>query len=165
VDASLRFSGIIRVLVQHGVDFILVGGVAAILEGAPVSTFDVDVLVPREDDRKRLLAALQELNARYLDPAGRHIVPDLVKLDSLRMNRLVTDLGHLDVLTSIGNDLSYSDLVGETETYEVDGSPIRTLKLAMIIRSKEEANRDKDRAVLPILKRTLLLKQGRQEKY
>jgi hypothetical protein len=155
VDAALRFSGIIRVLVRHGVDFILVGGVAAILEGAPV-------VVPREDDRKRLLAALQELNARYLDPAGRHIVPDLAKIDSMRMNRLVTDLGHLDVLTSIGNGLSYSDLIGETETYEVDGSPIRALKLAMIIRSKEEANREKDRAVLPILKRTLLLKQGRQ---
>jgi hypothetical protein len=163
VDAALKFFGIIRVLTQHGVDFILVGGVAAILEGAPVSTFDVDVVVPREDDRKRLLSALQELNAHYLDPAGRHIVPDLVKLDSMRMNRLRTDLGDLDVLTSIGNGLSYSDLVGETETYEVDGSPIRTLKLAMIIRSKEEANREKDRAVLPILKRTLLLKQGRRE--
>jgi hypothetical protein len=36
------------------------------------------------------------------DPAGRHIVPDLVKLDLLRVNRLVTDLGHLDVLTSLG---------------------------------------------------------------
>jgi hypothetical protein len=92
-------------------------------------------------------------------------VPDLPKLDSMRMNRLVTDLGHLEVLTSIGNGLSYSDLIGETETYDVDGSPIRTLKLAMIIRSKEEANREKDRAVLPILKRTLLLKQGRRERY
>lgn len=165
MDAALRFSGIIRVLARHGVDFILVGGVAAILEGAPVSTFDVDVVVPRDDDRERLLAALQELNARYLDPVGRHILPDLVKLESIQMNRLITDLGHLDVLTSIGNGLSYSDLVGETEIYEVDGSQIRTLKLAMIIRSKEEANREKDRAVLPILKRTLLLKQGPRESY
>ncbi len=165
MDAPLRFAGIIRVLARHGVDFILVGGVAAILEGAPVSTFDVDVLVPRQSDRKTLLAALQELNARYLDPAGRHIVPDLMKLDTLRINRLVTDFGHLDVLTSIGNGLGYSDLVGETETYEIDGSPIRTLRLAMIIRSKEEADREKDRAVLPTLKRTLLQKQARRESY
>jgi hypothetical protein len=45
MDAELRFLDILKALIRHGVEFILVGGVAAILEGAPVSTFDLDVMV------------------------------------------------------------------------------------------------------------------------
>jgi hypothetical protein len=45
MEAALRFLDILRVLSRHRVEFILVGGVAAILEGAPVSTFDLDIMV------------------------------------------------------------------------------------------------------------------------
>jgi hypothetical protein len=161
MDAALKFLNILQVLNRHGVDFILVGGVAAILEGAPVSTFDLDVVVlPTGENRERLLSALVDLDARYLDPAGRHIVPDLPKLETMRLHRLVTKYGPLDVLKSIGNGLGYEDLSGETEIYEVAGLSVRTLRLEMIIRSKEEANRDKDRAVLPILHQTLQMKKA-----
>jgi hypothetical protein len=160
MDAEPRFFEIVEVLTRHGVEFILVGGVAAILEGAPVSTFDLDVVIrPTPEDRQRLLGALQELHARYLDPAGRHIVPDAGKLETLRIQRLVTDLGPLDVLKSIGAGRSYDDLIAETLFHDVGSISVRTLNLATIIRSKEEANRDKDRAVLPILYRTLQLKK------
>ena len=51
---------------------VLVGGFAAILEGAPVPTLDLDVVVqPTPEDRERLLDALEELHARYLDPLRR----------------------------------------------------------------------------------------------
>lgn len=156
-----RFAEILAALSRHRVDFILVGGVAAILEGAPVSTLDLDVVIrPTPEDRKGLLGALEELHARYLDPAGRHVVPDAGKLETLRIHRLVTDFGPLDILASIGNGLTYEDLTGETSPYELGGMTVHVLNLATIIRSKEEANRDKDRAVLPILRRTLQLKQA-----
>ena len=161
MDAALKFLDILQVLDRHGVDFILVGGVAAILEGAPVSTLDLDVVVlPTGENRERLLSALVELEARYLDPAGRHIVPDLPKLETMRLHRLLTKHGPLDVLKNIGHGLGYADLSGETEIYEVAGLSIRTLRLEMVIRSKEEANRDKDRAVLPVLKQTLQMKKA-----
>lgn len=160
MDAALKFLNILQVLDRHGVDFILVGGVAAILEGAPVSTLDLDVVVlPTGENRERLLSALVELDARYLDPAGRHIVPDLPKLETMRLHRLVTKYGPLDVLKTIGHGLGYEALSGETEIYEVAGLSVRTLRLEMIIRSKEEANRDKDRATLPILYRTLQMRK------
>jgi hypothetical protein len=41
---SVRFLGLLRVLLRHGVDFFVVGGVAAQLEGAPILTLDLDVL-------------------------------------------------------------------------------------------------------------------------
>lgn len=159
MEAALKFLDILQVLARHEVDFILVGGVAAILEGAPVATFDLDIMPrPAEDNRTRLLAALRELEASYLDPAGRHIAPDEDRLATMRMHRLLTKHGPLDVMGSIGHSLAYADLVADTREHEISGLRVRTLKLEKIILSKEQANRDKDRAALPALRRTLLLK-------
>lgn len=160
MDGPLRFLDILQVLIRHSVEFIVVGGVAAIVEGAPVSTFDLDIVArPTEENRERILAALDELNARYLDPAGRHILPDRTKLETLRLHRLLTDFGTLDVMDRIGHGSSYEDLLEHTSLREVSGMAVRILGLEMIIRSKEEANREKDRAALPVLRRTLQLKK------
>jgi predicted nucleotidyltransferase len=160
MDSAPKFIEILKVLSRHGVDFILVGGVAAILEGAPISTFDLDIVFLRTaENMERLLAALEDLDARYLDPAGRHIVPDADKLASLRTHRLVTAFGPVDVMETIGKGLAYSDLAADTRLSEVDAVRVRVLGLETIILSKEQANRDKDRATLPILRRTLRLKQ------
>jgi predicted nucleotidyltransferase len=159
--ATLKFGDILQVLSHNEVEFILVGGIAAILEGAPVSTFDLDVVIRRtEENHQKVLVALGELNARYLDPAGRHIVPDVGKLDSMRLHRLLTDFGPLDILESIGDGLTHADLVAHTNTYKVEGFQVRTLNLETIILSKEQAHREKDMMALPILYRTLKLKKA-----
>ena len=164
MDFPLKFDEILRVLVDHGVDFILVGGVAAVLDGVPLSTLDVDVVFLRsEENILPLLDAFRALDAHYVDPAGRHIVPDASKLATLRMHRLSTPFGLLDVMETIGHGLSYADLIDDTEVMEVAGVNVRVLGLETIILSKEQANRDKDRATLHILRRTLRLKQGSSE--
>jgi hypothetical protein len=158
---SVRFLGLLRVLLGHGVDFFVVGGVAAQLAGAPILTFDLDVLYDKSPENiSRLLAALRELKARYRDPAGRHIEPDTTKLETFRINLLLTDLGALDVLGAIGSGLTYQDLVGRTISYELGETRVRVLELAAVIESKEQADRDKDRAVLPVLRQTLAMKKG-----
>jgi len=156
---SVKFLGLLRALLGHGVDFFVVGGVAAQLEGAPILTLDLDILFEKSPENLgRLLSALRELNARYRDPAGRHIEPDMDKLETHRMHLLLTDLGALDVLGSIGNGLTYQDLAGRTITYELGQSHVQVLELAAVIETKTHANRDKDRAVLPVLLRTLEMK-------
>jgi hypothetical protein len=161
---SVRFLGLLRALLRHGVDFFVVGGVAAQLEGAPILTFDLDVLYDKSPENlARLLAALRELKARYRDPAGRHIEPDTEKLAALRLHLLLTELGPLDVLGSIGNGLTYQDLVGRTIQYQLGESQVRVLELAAVIETKEQANRDKDRATLPVLRQTLAMKRGLSE--
>lgn len=158
---SHRFLGLLQALLRHQVDFIVVGGVAALLEGAPILTLDLDVLYDRTpENRERLLGALRELNARYRDPAGRHILPDPEKLATMRLHLLLTDLGALDVLGTIGNDLTYQDLRSRTVAYDLAGSRIWVLELAAVIETKEQANRDKDRATLPVLRQTLAAKRG-----
>lgn len=164
MDSAPRFIEILKVLSRHEVVFILVGGMAAIVEGAPISTFDLDIVLLKTDENlERLLPALLEIDARYLDPAGRHIVPDADKLASFRMHQLVTSLGSLDVMETIGAGMSYADLINNTQVSEVAGVNVRVLGLETIILSKEQANRDKDRATLHILRRTLRLKQGSGE--
>jgi hypothetical protein len=85
---SVRFLGMLRVLLGHGVDFLVVGGVAAQLEGAPIlATLALEVLYDNGPaNLQRLLGALRELKARYRDPAGRHLEPDKEKLETLRMH-------------------------------------------------------------------------------
>ena len=142
-------------------DFLVVGGVAAQLEGAPVVTFDLDILYEKTPENlDRLLGLLRELKARYRDPAGRHIEPDLTKLQTPRTHLLLTDLGALDLLTEIGASRTYQDLAGRTILYELGEDRVRVLELSAVIESKEQANRDKDRAVLPVLRQTLSLKNG-----
>ena len=154
----IRFLDILEVLSREQVDFVLVGGVAAILAGAPVSTFDLDIVFQNDsDNRARLLRALQDLEASYLDPAGRQIAPDLSKLETMNIHRLKTRHGVLDILTEIGHDWSYSELVGRSHEYNLGHTRVLVLDLAALIEAKTAAGRDKDLAVLPVLRRTLEL--------
>ena len=155
-----RFLEQLRILVRHDVDFIVVGGVAAVFEGAPIVTLDLDIVYhPADQNISRLAAALKEINAVYNDPAGRTIVPDITKLATINVHLLVTDLGGLDILRSIAKELEYEDLLDRSSEYELAGMRLRVLSLEAIIESKEYADREKDRAVLPILRRTLELKR------
>jgi hypothetical protein len=64
--ATHSFRRIIELLEQHGVEYIIVGGVAAVLQGAPVTTFDIDALVKVDPANvERLAKALESLGARY----------------------------------------------------------------------------------------------------
>ncbi len=159
--SASKFLEQLRVLVVHGVEFIVVGGVAAVFEGAPIVTLDLDIVYRQSlENNARLATALEEINALYDDPAGRRIVPDVAKLATIKVHLLLTDLGGLDVLRSIADEQTYEDLLARTGEYEVEGMRLRVLNLETVIESKEFANRDKDRAVLPILRRTLELKDS-----
>ena len=160
MDSAPRYLDILETLARHRVEHIVVGGVAAILEGAPISTFDLDIVPdPAPENRARLLAAVRELEARYLDPAGRHLVPDETKLATLRLHQLITKAGPLDVLATIGKGMTYEQIAGRAHERMVGNLRVRCLDLDAVIESKEQADRDKDRATLPILRRTLELKR------
>jgi hypothetical protein len=160
-----NFLGILQVLVQHEVDFIVVGGVAAILEGAPIATFDLDVVHNTSTANvDRLVEALQELEAIYRDPAGRRIEPDSSRLAGTGTHLLSTRFGPLDIMGTIGRAATFEKLLNRSDEIELAGlPPVRVLRLEAVIESKEEANRDKDRAVLPVLRQTLQMKRQQRE--
>ena len=156
-----KFLDILTVLKTHEVDFIIVGGVAGVLAGAPLVTFDLDVVFESsEANIERLLSALRQLNARYRDPVGRTILPSADKLATFRMNLFDTDLGELDVLPSISPGLVYSDLLTRSHEYEVSGLRVRAIDLPTLIEAKEIAGRPKDLQALLFLRETLAMKSS-----
>jgi hypothetical protein len=151
------FLAILQTLAKHRVDFIVVGGVGAVLQGAPISTFDLDVVHSRTSDNiDRLLAALQTLEARYRTTGAREIKPGRSHLSSPGHQLLMTIFGPLDLLGAIGKGKGYKELLGQTVKMKVGSSlSVRVLDLATLIKVKEEVAREKDRAALAVLRRTL----------
>jgi hypothetical protein len=153
---ELRFDEALVILAEHEVEFIVVGGIAAILQGSPLTTLDLDILYQAsEENHVRLASALARLQATYLDPAGRRIEPDLEKLSSMRIHLLETRYGRLDLLKTVGDDLSFEALVDHCLMLDVDRARVRVLRLGKIIETKEQANRPKDQYQLPFLRQLL----------
>ena len=156
IRQSPKFKEALEVLAHQHVDFVVVGGVAAVLGGAPISTFDLDIVHDRSPTNvARLLSALSDLDARYRDLTGRVLRPEARALEGEGHHLLLTRCGPLDVLGNIGLGRSYQDLIADSVKRPLGEITICVLGLEALIRTKIEAGRDKDRAVLPILRRTL----------
>jgi predicted nucleotidyltransferase len=153
---QVRFDEALRILTRHEVDFIVVGGIAAILQGFPLTTEDVDVVyLASEENCRRLAAALDEMDASYADPAGRRVLPDAARLAAARVHLTNTSCGRVDLMRTIGDDLAYRELIGRTRELDVAELRVRVLELEAIIETKEHADRPKDRAQLPFLRQLL----------
>jgi hypothetical protein len=137
------------------VDFVLVGGLAAVAQGAPITTHDVDI-VPRRtpDNVDRLLAFLTSIDARY---RGRQDVlhPTPSALLGVGHSLLMTNLGPLDVLGAIDEGRAFDDLVPHAIQIVVGGQQVRVLGLSMLAELKRRSTHPKDRYTLAILEETL----------
>ncbi len=152
-----RFASRLQALSEGGVDFILVGGVAAVVSGAPINTFDLDIVHSRtETNIGRLLAVLEALDAVSRIQPERRLKPSASHLAGSGHLNLITRYGPLDVLCTIGHNLAYEDLLPHSEELDMgEGLRIRVLDLETQIAIKESIGGEKDRVVLPILRRTL----------
>jgi hypothetical protein len=151
-----RFDEILEHLATHEVEFIVVGMTAGILQGAPVTTVDVDIVHRRSPENvARLLAALETLDAVYRHDA-RQLRPKDSHLTGPGHQLLVTSLGDLDCLGAIDEDRGYEDLLAHSEEMTLSGGRrIRVLTLPALIDAKERSGRPKDLATLPVLRATL----------
>ena len=149
-----NFLGILRELAAAEIEFILVGSVSAVLQGAPLVTFDVDIVHSRTPDNvRKLLVVLEKLEARY------RIRPDLSPSESHLVSRghqlLSTKMGPLDLLGAIAQG-EYEDLFPMSKIQELEpGLRVRVLNLAAYLREKEARPDPKDRAAAEILRRLL----------
>jgi predicted nucleotidyltransferase len=160
-STSPDYFHILQVLTDHHVDFILVGGVCAVLHGAPVSTFDIDLVHARTDRNiANLLEALDKLNARFRDPAGRDLRVKASHLESPGHQLLITSAGPLDLLGVIGDGKGFDDLLPQSSSVDLEGLTIRLLDLETLIETKEAVGHEKDLATLPILRRLLRERGG-----
>ena len=154
---------ILESLDRHGVDYVLVGGVAARVHGAGRATADIDcVPATDEENLKRLADALTDLGARLRvggmsDEDARQLPLrlDAATLAAFGSSTWTTDAGPLDLLVELrdptGGRHPYADLASRAVDVVVGKVTIRVASLDDIIASKEYAGRPKDLEALPEL--------------
>ena len=143
-------------LAEAGVDFILVGGLAAVTQGAPLTTMDVDIVHSLEAENvDRLMEVLEELGARHRLHDDRDLPPIREHITGGGHTLLITDLGPLDILCSIEGGKMYGDLLEQTIAVPFRGHRVRVLKLETLVALKRSSAHPKDRLQLSILEATL----------
>jgi predicted nucleotidyltransferase len=143
---------LLRRLVDAGVEFIVVGGAAAVLHGAPITTEDLDIVHRRTPENvSRLKNLLQELNAHVRELANRQLVPQESAFLGEGHVLLSTRLGPLDCLGALVDGRGFEELVSHSESFADEGSEFRVLDLSTLIDIKTKTGRAKDRLMLPVL--------------
>lgn len=149
-------------LAELDIDFIVVGGVAAVLHGAPVVTQDLDIVHSRDEENVlRLLELLKESDARYRgQPRGRVLRPSFNELSGRGHLNLMTSFGPIDLLCEIGDDEGYEELIEHTVQFTDGELKFDVLSLEKLIEIKKMTGRAKDRLTLPFLIAALKKKLG-----
>jgi hypothetical protein len=147
----------LRMLNAEGVRYVLIGGLAATLHGSPLRTGDADVCPERSlDNLERLARALRALDARIRSgeaPGGLAFACDAAFFRNLDLVNLSTKAGDLDVAFAPSGTAGYADLASRAVEYDLgNGLVVPVAALSDVIRSKEAAGRERDRAALPTLR-------------
>jgi hypothetical protein len=150
-------------LADRNVRFILIGGMAAVLHGDVGVTVDIDVVPESSDENlERLAEALRGLGARIRtegEPEGLAFdcsAPFFRNLSPESIVNMTTEAGDLDITFRPSGTSGYSDLLRDAIEIEVaDRLHIFVASLEDVIRSKQAADREKDRIALPRLRRLL----------
>lgn len=140
------FDALLTTLAKHGVEFIVIGGAAAIAHGSARLTQDLDIVYDRSPANiDRLVAALGPLQP-YLRgaPPGLPFRFDTTTLANGLNFTLSTLAGDIDLLGEIPGDGAYKDLVEEAIELTLFGSRCLCLSLPQLIRAKRAAGRPRD---------------------
>lgn len=134
-------------LVRHGVDFVVIGGLAGLAQGSTYPTFDLDVAYARDaPNLDRLAAALREIGVTLRGaPADLPFQVDARTLANGSNFTFDSKFGKLDVLGHADGLSSYDDLRRDATVAEIEGVDVRVASLDHLIAMKRAANRPKDR--------------------
>ncbi|HZZ42734.1 MAG TPA: hypothetical protein VFE58_07335 [Tepidisphaeraceae bacterium] len=137
---------ILQRLNDQGVEYVLVGGMAAVALGSPVVTQDVDVCAPLDErNLTKIVAALSGIHPRLrMRPDKMPIPENLPQLTNLRNLNLITDLGVIDFLSELTEVGNYAAIAHRTVELNLGGVKCRVLDLETLIASKRAAGRYKD---------------------
>jgi predicted nucleotidyltransferase len=139
--------GLLGPLVSHGVNFVVIGGMAGIARGSSYPSYDLDIAYARDKGNvRRLVSALGEIGVRLRGaPADLPFLLDQRTIENGANFTFVTPFGDLDVLADISGIRSYDELAAGAEEKEIFGLPVRVASLDHLIAMKRAANRPKDR--------------------
>ena len=137
-------------LCRHGVDYIVIGGVAATAHGSVRMTLDLDILYSREPENlARIVNALADIHP-YLRgvPAGLPFRFDEKTLRNGLNFTFTTDVGEIDLLGQVAGVGDYPSALIDSIELEVFGNKLRCFSLSQLLSSKRAAGRPKDLEVI-----------------
>jgi hypothetical protein len=156
-EPEFRPELMLAALAHREVRCVLIGGFAGVIHGSPYVTTDIDVVPDAaKANLERLSRALDDMNARIWtssEPEGLEFSHNSASLAGMKMLSLVTDHGRLDITFEPSGTDGYADLARDATHLTILGAEVDVASLADVIRSKEAAGREKDRLVLPTLRR------------
>jgi hypothetical protein len=149
-------------LVDGGVDFVVVGGIAAVLHGSVTITRDLDITyAPDEDNLKRLGAVLVVLGARLRGVTEDvPFIPDGRTLRRSRLLTLTTAAGPIDLLAQPDGSPIYARLRAGADRQSLDGIEVLVASLDDLIAMKKAAGRPKDLVAVEELEAIKRLRRG-----
>lgn len=157
--APLDPERILSTLASHAVRYVLVGALAARLQGFPRITADADITPSRDrENLENLAAALRDLEARVFTeavPEGLAFDCSADTLDGADLWNLSTAAGRIDVVFEPSGTAGFSDLAEDAVRFQVFGHEILAASLADIIRSKVATDRPQDRQDVIVLRAIL----------
>jgi hypothetical protein len=149
-------AAICRVLIEHDVQFVVIGGMAARLHNTGHATVEVDICPSMDDGNlDKLAAALVDLGARLRvsgDPDGVHFEPHADMLAQVELMTLITEHGPLDLcFTPDGFLDGFATLSEHATVVEIAAVDVPVASLEDVVASKRAAGRPKDIVALPPL--------------
>ena len=144
--------------------YVVVGGFAAVAQGATYMTSDLDVCYQRDDgNHQRIAAAIQPLKPSLRNaPIGLPFKFDARTLNAGLNFTLSTDAGDVDFLGEISGLGDYAAVKSAAEPRELFGHTVFVLTLEGLIVAKQAAGRTKDLLHLSEL-RALQALRGKSE--
>jgi predicted nucleotidyltransferase len=141
-----EYGRLLKLLNDAGVQFIVIGGVAAISHGSARFTKDVDVVYSRTADNISRIVTALAAHAPYIRgaPPGLPFIWDARTIEMGLNFTLTTDLGDIDLLGEIAGGGGYDQLYDQTESKTMFGQTCQCLKLETLIAVKRAAGRPKD---------------------
>ena len=156
----MSIQSILTGLVDGGIDFVVVGGVAGAVHGSPFVTNDVDICY--RVDRTNIARLAKILSRWGAYPRGWEddlpFVMDARTIKTTPLLTLRTAEGDVDLLDRVSGVGDYESVFESSEEITVFGIRFRVLTLDALIRSRRAAARPKDLAQLPTLEALVELK-------
>lgn len=136
---------LLEALTRAGVDFVVVGGVAVVLQASPRFTKDLDIVYADDPENlERLAEVLLAHDTRLRGAEDVPFVPDARALRQTQILTLTTTLGELDLLLRPDGAPPYADLRAAADRYDIDGVEVRVASIDDMIAMKRAAGRPQD---------------------
>jgi hypothetical protein len=145
-ERPLDLRELFRVLAEHSVDYLVIGGVAAQVHGRRRTTKDLDVTpAPDPENFERLAAALVALDARPVEGGSSAPTPTAEQLHLAPVvPPLATRHGELHIVNEVPGAAAYAAMRTRALATDLDGTPVHIVGVDDLIRMKQTAGRPSD---------------------